>query len=95
MRRRATRTVAAIALALGLAGVAVAPPAAAAVSFKNCTELQKTYKNGVGRANATDKVKGRAKPVTTWKRDTAVYNRAIKANGRLDADRDGVACEKR
>ena len=94
MLRRATSTAAAIALAFGVS-VAVAPPAAAAVSFTNCTELQKTYKNGVGRAGATDEVRGRTRPVTTWKRDTAVYNRAMEANRRLDADRDGVACEKK
>ena len=77
-----------------LASMVAAPPALAA-SYKNCTELQKTYKNGVGKANAVDKVKGKGKPVTTWKRDTAEYNRATTANRRLDADGDGVACEKK
>ncbi len=80
----------AIAFVAGLAG-----PALAAPSYTNCTSLQKTYPHGVGRANATDKVSGSSKPVTTWKRDTAAYNKAIRANSGLDRDRDGVACEKR
>lgn len=34
-------------------------------------------------------------PVTNFKVFTKIYKAAIKANSRLDADRDGVACEKR
>ncbi len=77
-----------------LVGVA---PAAAAVPAKyaNCTNLQKSYAHGVGRANATDKVSGSARPVTTWKRDTKEYNRAIGYNRGLDRDKDGIACEKK
>jgi len=33
--------------------------------------------------------------VTTFKRSTRLYNIAIEWNKRLDADKDGVACEKR
>jgi len=33
--------------------------------------------------------------VTTWKRNTAVYNKAMKVNRDLDRDRDGIACEKK
>lgn len=73
-----------------------ASPAAAAVPAKyaNCTNLQKSYPHGVGKANATDKVSS-GHPVTTWKRDTAEYNRAMGHNRGLDRDRDGIACEKR
>ena len=89
--RRST-SLAGLVLAGCLASAVAAPPALAA-SYKNCTELQKTYPHGVGKANARDKTSG--KPVTTFKKDTAEYNRATQANGRLDADKDGIACEKK
>ena len=76
---------------IGLTCAATA--ASAAPSYKNCTELQKTYPHGIGRADARDKTSG--KPVTTFKKDTAGYNRAMKANRGLDRDRDGIACERR
>ena len=76
------------------AGVLMAPAAEAAVSYRNCTELQKTYPHGVGRAGASDRVSS-GRPVTTWKRDTAAYDKAIRANAGLDRDKDKVACEKR
>jgi hypothetical protein len=60
------------------------------VHFKNCTAMHKTYPHGVGRKGAKDKVRGKTKPVTTFYFNTALYN----ANTRLDADKDGVACEK-
>jgi hypothetical protein len=79
-------------LVLTAAALAGATPAHAA-SYKNCTELQKTYPHGVGRADAVDKTSGR--PVTTFKRDTKEYDRAMRANRGLDRDKDGIACEKR
>lgn len=72
--------------------VALAPAAQAAPSYKNCTELQKTYPHGIGRADARDKTSGR--PVTTFRKDTAGYNKAMNANRGLDRDKDGIACEK-
>ena len=87
-----SRSLAAIALACATVVVA-APAASAAPSYKNCTELQKTYKHGIGRADAKDKTSG--KPVTTFRKDTPGYNKAVKANRDLDRDRDGIACEKR
>ena len=77
-----------------LSTVLLAAPASAAVSHRNCTELQKTYPHGVGRANAVDRVTS-GRPVTTWKKDTKAYDAAMRANRGLDRDRDGVACEKR
>lgn len=62
-----------------------------AKKFKNCTALHKKYKHGVGRKGAHDKVRGHTKPVTNFKRDTALYKR----NKALDRDKDGVACEQR
>jgi hypothetical protein len=87
-------TLGGLALVACLSTVVVAPPASAAVSYTNCTALQKTYPHGVGRATATDRVTS-GKPVTTWRKDTAAYNRAIRANKGLDRDKDFVACEKR
>lgn len=59
--------------------------------FKNCTALNKVYKHGVGKTSARDKVRGRTKPVTNFKRHNALYQ----ANRHSDRDHDGVACEKR
>ena len=88
------RTLSGLAAAAGLATLLVAPAAEAAVSYVNCTAVQKTYPPGVGRATARDRVTS-GTPVTTWRRDTAAYDRAVRANGGLDRDRDAVACEKR
>lgn len=89
------RTAAAVVVALAVGGtglVVVASPADAAVKrFANCTALHKVYRHGVGRPGARDKVRGSTRPVTTFTRNLAVY----KANSRLDADHDGIACEKR
>lgn len=69
-------------------------PAQAAVpaQWQNCTVVNKRLPHGVGRANARDKTSGT--PVTTFRRDTALYTAAVRANGGLDRDGDGIACEK-
>ena len=89
------RTGALLAAAALCATVAsTAAPADAATSakhFKNCTALDKTYKHGVGKVGARDKVSGHTKPVTNFKRSNALYA----ANKGSDRDHDGVACEKR
>jgi hypothetical protein len=59
----------------------------------NCTNLNKTWPHGVGRATARDRTSGT--PVTTFYRNTKAYNAAEGHNGTLDADNDGIACEKR
>jgi hypothetical protein len=88
--RLARVTVVGVLLTAG--GVAAASPAdAAAKHYANCTALNRTYKHGVGRKGAHDKVRGKSKPVTNFTVNTAVYN----ANHGLDRDHDGVACEKR
>jgi hypothetical protein len=78
-----------------VSGVLLVPAAEAAVptAYQNCTNLQKTYPHGIGRATARDKTSG--KPVTTFRKDTAGYNKAMKYNKGLDRDKDGIACEKR
>jgi hypothetical protein len=76
--------------------VAESASAAPAKTFKNCTELHKTYKAGVakpgtkynvihhaGKKNENRKITG------SPKFDLALYN----ANKKLDADNDGIACE--
>jgi hypothetical protein len=85
------------AIAAGPVAAAVAAPTSVhgsvvlkAKAYKNCTELNKVYKHGVAKKGAKDKVKGKSKPVTGFKVDTALYN----ANSKSDRDGDGVACEK-
>ncbi len=82
------------ALATAVVGITCAASAAsAAPSYQNCTQLHQSYPHGIGRADARDKTSGT--PVTTFTKDTAGYNRAIRANGGLDRDGDGIACERR
>jgi curli biogenesis system outer membrane secretion channel CsgG len=78
--------------AVMLLAVSVAP-ADAAASYQNCTALQKTYPHGVGKLHAHDSTSGT--PVTNFKHSTKKYKKAVRANGNLDRDGDGIACEKR
>jgi hypothetical protein len=89
---------------LSVSPLALAAPAEAAtkaVSYKNCTALNKVYKHGVAKKGAKDKVKGKTKPVTNFKVSTSVYQhndgkkKKYKGEKDLDRDNDGVACEKR
>ncbi|MED4140492.1 excalibur calcium-binding domain-containing protein [Priestia megaterium] len=64
---------------------------AAAKSYKNCTELNKDYRGGVGgvarAANVTNKGgKTKYKPYVS----KSLYD----ANTKLDRDKDYIACEK-
>ena len=59
----------------------------------NCTNLNRQWAHGVGKANAVDRTTGTR--VTNFYRNTAAYNAAEGHNGTLDADNDGIACEKR
>jgi hypothetical protein len=76
-----------IALVLSAMAEAAPPPL-----YKNCTNLNKRYPHGVGRLGARDKTSGT--PVTTFKRSTLIYRRAMSYNRGLDRDKDGIACEK-
>jgi hypothetical protein len=60
--------------------------------YKNCTNLNKRYRHGLGRANARDKTSG--EPVTNFRRSTRLYRKAMSFNRGLDRDKDGIACEK-
>ena len=61
--------------------------AAAAKSFKNCTELNKVYPGGVALPGAVN-TGGVTKK--TPKYDKKLYE----ANKKSDRDKDGIACEK-
>jgi hypothetical protein len=75
--------------------VSYSSPATATIPalWKNCTNVHKRYPHGVGKLHARDRTSGT--PVTTFKRSTRLYNIAMNYNKRLDADKDGIACEKR
>lgn len=95
LRRTAVGLLTAAALALSSSVLVAAPADAATGTYQNCTKFQKKYPHGVAKSGARDKVKGKGKPVTSYKVSSTIYKAAIKANKRLDADKDGVACEKR
>jgi hypothetical protein len=73
--------------------LAVTSTAAARVPplYKSCTNLNKRYPHGVGKVGARDHTSGT--PVTTFKRSTLIYRRAMSYNRGLTAT-DGIACEK-
>lgn len=81
----------ALAAATTSPALAAAKPAPKPVKYANCAALNKVYPHGVARKGAKDKVVGRAKPVTNFVVNDAVY----KLNTARDGDKDGVACEKR
>ncbi len=87
----ARKIAAAAALSVVSVGLVALPAQAAHAApkrFANCTAMNKVYAHGVGRPGAVDSTSG--KRVTTFKRDTALYN----ANASSDRDKDGIACEK-
>ncbi len=59
--------------------------------YKNCTNLNKKYPHGIGRAHARDRTSGR--PVTNFTRSDRLYRIAMSYNRGLDRDKDGIACE--
>lgn len=89
MIRKVTLIIAGASLALAPVAMATSADAAPVKKFKNCTQLNKTYKHGVGKPGARDKTSGT--PVTNFKRSAAIY----KQNKGSDRDKDGIACEKR
>jgi hypothetical protein len=92
MRNMLTSASAVAVLALAGSTLSVAAPAEASVLFTNCTHLNQRYHHGVGRRGAHDHTSGT--PVTSFKRSTRLYQRAMNHNSDLDRDRDGIACEK-
>jgi len=60
-------------------------------SYRNCAALTQVYPHGVGSATGKDLTKGKAKRnPANFTRNDEVY----KQNRHLDADKDGVACER-
>jgi orotate phosphoribosyltransferase len=83
-----------ITVLLVIAGLAVAGIASAKTPavYKNCTNLNKKYPHGIGRAKARDhSTTGRR--VTNFTRSDRLYRIAISYNRGLDRDHDGIACE--
>jgi Excalibur calcium-binding domain len=74
-------------LAVSNVATAKAPPL-----YKNCTNLNKKYKHGIGRTKARDRTSG--SPVTIFLRSDRLYRIAMSYNRGLDRDHDGIACEK-
>lgn len=91
MKHRLLTGLAAGALAFSLLPLSATAAEAAPARYKNCTALNKAYAHGVAKKGAKDRVRGKTRPVTTFRVDTALYT----ANRHLDGDADGVACEKR
>ncbi|HEX3686225.1 MAG TPA: excalibur calcium-binding domain-containing protein [Gaiellaceae bacterium] len=69
-------------------------PAATTAWWTNCTHVHMQYPHGVGKLRAHDHTRSGTNPVTNFKRSTRLYNIGTSYNSRLDADHDGVACEK-
>jgi hypothetical protein len=79
-----------VASALVLSAPALAARgSASSAAYANCKALNNYFKHGIGRVGARDHTTGT--PVTNFKRS----NRLYRLNRGLDADGDGIACEKR
>jgi hypothetical protein len=77
----------AFAICFAIANSATPSLQAAAIVFKNCSELNKVYPGGVAMPGAVNSG-GVAKK-------TPKYNKALYlANQKSDRDKDGIACEK-
>jgi hypothetical protein len=86
MRRFIALSVLVAALVCVGAAAAKSPPV-----YKNCTNLNKKYRHGIGRAQARDRTSGT--PVKTFLRSDRLYRIAMSYNRGLDRDHDGIACE--
>ena len=86
-----------VALGAIVSAAALVPAASGASAtpwlWQRCSHVHTKYPHGVGRRYAHDHTSGT--PVTTFKRSTRLYKIAMSYNRRLDADKDGIACEKR
>ena len=60
-----------------------------ASTYTNCAALNALYPHGVGRPGAIDITQGRK--VVNFTVDESLYRRV---QGRLDRDKDGIACER-
>jgi hypothetical protein len=67
--------------------------AKAPLLYKNCTNVNKRYRHGIGRAKARDHVTRGAIPVKSFTHSDRLYKIAMSYNRGLDRDHDGIACE--
>jgi hypothetical protein len=88
VRVRSAILVVVLIAALGATPVATAK---APALYKNCTNLNKKYPHGIGKAHARDHTSGTR--VTTFVRSDRLYRIAMSYNRGLDRDKDGIACE--
>jgi hypothetical protein len=91
-RRGALTLIALGAVVLGIALASASARSTTPYLWKNCTHVHTKYRHGVGKLHAHDHTSGT--PVTNFYRSTKLYKIAIGYNSRLDADKDGIACEK-
>lgn len=84
----------AVAAAATFQGVASSLASTATIPYRwqRCSHVNAKYPHGVGRRFAHDHTSGT--PVTNFYRSTRLYLIAMSYNKRLDADKDGIACEK-
>ena len=75
-------------LIFGVSTISPTTTDAAAKTFKNCTELNKTYKGGVAKAANVKNIGGKTKYAPFVSKE--IYNANIKS----DRDKDGIACER-
>jgi hypothetical protein len=93
--RNTSADVRGVMVVITLAAALIAASSASALVpplYKNCTNVNKRYPHGVGKALAHDKTSGT--PVRNFRRSTRLYNLAMSHNKGLDRDKDGIACEK-
>jgi hypothetical protein len=72
--------------------IVAAADARAPYRYRNCHNLNQTYRHGLGRVHAHDATAG--DPVTNFFRSDRLYRLAVSYNKGLDRDHDGIACEK-
>lgn len=95
MKTAVTGLLVTLGLAASAVAVGVGPADASGATgiYRNCTALHTRYTHGLGRNGAHDHTSGT--PVRSFYRSTKRYNVAMSHNRRLDADKDGIACEQR
>ena len=88
---------AAVLLALPVTALAASPAQASAKTYANCTAVHAVYSGGIAKAGVTKNVVHHRDGSTTkvpLKGKVLYSTSAYDANKKLDADHDGVACEK-
>lgn len=94
MKKSLARLAVTALLATGVALPAATSANAAPVKYPNCTALNKKYPHGVKKSAATkDSYVSKGRKATRTSAAT-VDAKTYATNARLDADKDGIACEK-